>query len=403
MYDFDALVAEVLRNKPEISRDSLMERVQEKKRTVGSGYLTDQGALFLIAGELGVKLQHMVTADLTLKDLHIGANDITVVARVLAIYPVSEFKKKDGSGVGRYRRVNLFDRNGVGRLTIWEDNEEAIKLSGVTVDAPVRVVSAYVKQGLDGKPNLNLGKRGRIEAITDPDILSKLVPLTGLSKQVDQVQEGEVVLAVEGQSVTDSRRSTFVRRDDNSNGSLTQFELKGPGDKTTRVVVWDGVDLPEVKSGSRVRVTNLRQKKGRQGESELHGDSASVIQRLQGPAEQVKGVEAERASILVKVAEVAKRPTAGSVDLEVMALSKGSVREVNLKDGSTSKKGEVVLGDDTGEITAVAWGEESKMIGEIQVGEKLRVRGAAIQVSKMGAETLELGRSSRVERLRGRE
>jgi hypothetical protein len=174
MYDFDALVTEVLRSKPEINRDSLMELVREKKQTVGSGYLTDQGALFLIAGELGVKLQHMITADLTLKDLHIGANDITVVARILAIYPVAEFKKKDGSGVGRYRRVNLFDRNGIGRLTIWEDNEEAIKLSGIAVDAPVRVVSAYVKQGLDGKANLNLGKRGRIETLADPSIVSKL-------------------------------------------------------------------------------------------------------------------------------------------------------------------------------------------------------------------------------------
>jgi len=35
MYDFDALVTEVIRNKPEITRDSLMELVQEKKRTVG--------------------------------------------------------------------------------------------------------------------------------------------------------------------------------------------------------------------------------------------------------------------------------------------------------------------------------------------------------------------------------
>jgi ssDNA-binding replication factor A large subunit len=402
MYDFDALVTEVLRNKPEISRDSLMELVQEKKRTVGSGYLTDQGALFLIAGELGVKLQHMITADLTLKDLHIGANDITVVARILAIYPVAEFKKKDGSGVGRYRRVNLFDRNGVGRLTIWEDNEEAIKLSGLAVDAPVRVVSAYVKQGLDGKANLNLGKRGRIEAVTDASISSKLAQLSTLSKQVDQVQEGEVVLAVDGLTVTDSRRSTFVRRDDGSNGSLTQFELKGPGDKTTRVCVWDGVDLPEVKSGGKVRVTNLRQKKGRQGEPELHGDSATVISSLGDAGEQRKGVEPVHVPRLVKVAEVAKHQAVGSVDLEVMALSKGSVREVNLKDGSTSKKGEVVLGDDTGEITAIAWDETSKIVGEIQVGEKLLVQGATVQVSKMGVETLELGRLSKVERLRGR-
>jgi hypothetical protein len=402
MYDFDALVAEVLRNKPEISRDSLMELVQEKKRTVGSGYLTDQGALFLIAGELGVKLQHMITSDLTLKDLHIGANDITVVARVLAIYPIAEFKKKDGSGVGRYRRVNLFDRNGIGRLTIWEDNEEAIKLSGIAVDTPVRVISAYVKQGLDGKPNLNLGKRGRIELIKDAAISSKLATLSALSKQADQVQEGESVLAVDGLAATDSRRSTFVRRDDGSNGSLTQFELRGSGEKTTRVVIWDGVDLPEVKSGSRVRVTNLRQKKGRQGEAELHGDSATVIQIIVD-GDRAKGPGAGNVPRLVKVADVIKHVVvSGNVDLEVMALSKGSVHDVNLKDGSTAKKGEVVLGDDTGEITAVAWDEASNAIGGIQAGEKLRVHGAAIQVSKMGAETLELSLSSKIERLSGR-
>jgi len=365
MYDFDALVTEVLRSRPDISRDSLMGLVQEKKRTVGSGYLTDQGALFLIAGELGVRLQHMITADLTLKDLHIGANDITVVARILAIYPIAEFKKKDGSGVGRYRRVNLFDRNGIGRLTIWEDNEEAIKLSGIAIDAPVRIISAYVKQGLDGKPNLNLGKRGRIETVADPAISSKLAPLSALSKQVDTVQEGEMVIAVDGVAATDSRRSNFVRRDDSSNGSLTQFELKGPGDKTTRVVIWDGVDLPEVKSGSKIRVTNLRQRKGRQGDAELHGDSATVIQTLGVEGDQGKGPEAAQVPRLVKVAEVAKHATAGRVDLEVMALSKGSVREVNIKDGSTAKKGEVVLGDDTGEITTVAWDDASKMIAEI--------------------------------------
>jgi ssDNA-binding replication factor A large subunit len=400
MYDFEALVTEVLRNKPEISRDSLMELIKEKKQTVGSGYLTDQGALFLIAGELGVRLQHMITADLTLKDLHIGANDITVVARILAIYPVAEFKKKDGSGVGRYRRVSLFDRNGIGRLTIWEDNEEALKLSGMAVDTPVRVISAYVKQGLDGKPNLNLGKKGKVEVITDADILSKLATLSEVSKQLEAVQEGEVVLAVEGLAMSESRRSTFVRRDDNSNGSLTQFELRGPSsDKNTRIVVWDAGELPAVKPGSRVRVTNLRHKKGRQGDTELHGDSGTMILPLGDERDQRDAPEARRVPQLVKVVEVTNRSATGSVNLEVMALSNGSVREVSLKDRSTAKKGEVVLGDDTGEITAISWDEASKIIGDIKAGETLRVHGATVQVSKMGVETLELTLSSRLERL----
>jgi ssDNA-binding replication factor A large subunit len=404
MYDYDALVTEVLRNKPEISRDALMELVREKKRTVGSGYLTDQGALFLIAGELGVQLQHMITADLTLKDLHIGANDITVVARVLAIYPISEFKKKDGSGVGRYRRVNLFDRNGVGRLTIWEDNEEALKLNGIEVDAPIRVVSAYVKQGLDGRPNLNLGKRGRIEVIADSSLASKMVSLSALSKQVDEVKEGESVFAVEGVVASDGRTSSFVRRDDGSNGTLTQFELKGRGDKATRVVIWDGNGLPEAKSGTLVRVTNLRHKKGRQGEVELHGDSASVIISVGRQGQGEEGAKHEQPGVKVKVNDITeKRITADTVDLEVMALSNGSVREVSLKDGSTMKKGEVVLGDDTGEITVVAWKDASSVIGEIQVGEKLSISGARIQTSKMGVETLELGGFSKVERVSARQ
>jgi ssDNA-binding replication factor A large subunit len=399
MYDFDALVSEVLRSKPEISRDALMEKVREKKRTVGSGYLTDQGALFLIAGELGVRLQHVVSADLTLKDLHIGANDITVVARVLAIYPIAEFKKKDGSGVGRYRRVNLFDSYGMGRLTIWEDNEEAIKLSGVAVGTPVRVVSAYVKPGLDGRPNLNLGKRGRIEVVSDTAVLSKLAPLSSISKPWGAAQDGETIAVVEGLATSDSRRSTFVRRDDNSNGSLTQFELMGRDDSRARIVIWDAGELPDVKSGDRVLVSNLRKRPGRQGEVELHGDNATVIQLLGGG--DVVGTS-ERELPVVKVAEVAERAGAGRVSLEVMALSNGSSREVSMKDRSTARKGEVVLGDDTGEITAVSWNEASKIIEGIKAGETLRVMGATVQVSKMGVPTLELGLSSKVERLPGR-
>jgi DNA/RNA endonuclease YhcR with UshA esterase domain len=117
-----------------------------------------------------------------------------------------------------------------------------------------------------------------------------------------------------------------------------------------------------------------------------------VIQLLEGDRQRAE------ASTPVKVADAAKH-VSGKVDLEVMALSKGSVREVSLKDGSVVKKGEVVLGDDTGEITFIAWDAASKIVGEIRVGEKLRVRGAVVQVSKMGVETLELRDSTKIERL----
>jgi ssDNA-binding replication factor A large subunit len=274
MYDFDSLMDEVLRNRPELTREEVMSMIEEKKQTVGAGFLTDQGALFLIAGELGVKLQHMTTTDLTLKDLYVGANDITIVARVLAIYPVAEYKKKD-EGVGRYRRLVLFDGNGTSKLTIWDDNPEAINLAGISVDTPVRVLNGYVRQGLDGKPNLNLGRKGKIEILKDEKLVSKMVPLSGLSKGLGQIAESQDFVAVEGLVLTGSRSSTFTRQD-GSNGSLTQFELGGPSTERMRVVIWNAVDV-EVKTGQRVVVTNLRLKKNMNGDRELHGDNGSVV------------------------------------------------------------------------------------------------------------------------------
>ena len=104
MYDFDVLLDEILRSRPEVDRSKIIEQIEEKKNSIGSGFLTDQGALFLIAGELGVPLRHLTSTDLTLKDLYVGANDITIVTRVLAVYPISEYKKKDG-GIRKIQKV----------------------------------------------------------------------------------------------------------------------------------------------------------------------------------------------------------------------------------------------------------------------------------------------------------
>src|ERR1017187_3444379 len=188
VYDFDTLLDEILTHRPELTRDQIIEQIQVKKRDVGAGFLTEQGALFLIAGELGVQLRHMTSTDLTLKDIYAGANDITIVARILAIYPISEFKKKDGN-VGRYRRLSLFDKSYVSRLTIWDDNEDAIKLEGMSVDMPVRISNGYVRPGLDGKPSLNLGQRGKIQVLSDENLISRLMPLSKLTRKVGEVEE----------------------------------------------------------------------------------------------------------------------------------------------------------------------------------------------------------------------
>lgn len=469
MYDFDTLVEEVLKQKPDLDRAKLANLIEDKKSVVGGGYLTNQGALFLVAGELGIELKGVESSDLTLKDLYIGANDITVVARVLAVYPVSTYAKKEG-GEGRYRRLNLFDKNGIARLTMWEDLEVVERL-GVGIDTPLRVVSAYVKPSLDGKPTLNLGKKGRLEVLKDESLTSKIPSISDFEKDISAITETDVV-AARGIIRSENKDSDFTRGD-GSRGTFTHFMLGSEsGSKQQRIVIWNGSDLPSLRTGERVRVTNLRVKQQTYGDPELHGDAGSRIDLIHSESEgtlllvvgsadvhdsteflvadakrtlfhlnlkdkaaefaqtvregdiievivnekyedviictkddSVKRVNTKSSllpslqSLFVKVKDA--EAASGPILLEVIALSKGSVQNVRLKDGSVVKKGELLVGDDTGEIKVAAWRESSEKLDGVQEGERLQIIGATIQRSRMNTPILQINRDSSVKRTKG--
>jgi len=465
MYDFETLIGELLQQKPELSRDEVLRRIEEKKRTVGAGYLTDQGALFLVAGELGVSLRKEdATSDMSIKDLYIGANDVTVVARVLAVYPVASYNKKDG-GTGKYQRLALFDGRSSVRLTVWEEGLEQLEKLGLNVDAPVRVADAYVKQGLDGKPTLNLGRRGKIQVLTDEKIIAKLQPISSAAQKLPILNKEEQFVALEGVVSSEPRYSEFVRSD-GSEGSLFQFGVARDGGKETRVVIWSPSAQPELKRGQKVKITNVRARRSNTGEFEIHGDAGSAV--VLGPAAEksvfrvaatsssqsakvILGVGKDRRARFIELGRGVKEPaqndivavvpdetTEGrlycrnpnSIEMvedgsfpgleelatklnevkeedaqimaEVIALSLGSVDDVRLRDGTTVKKGELMVGDDTGEMKLVAWRELSGRVSGIQPGERLRLVGVASKSTKMGAWVLQLSNFSVIERLRGR-
>jgi len=465
MYDFETLLGELLRQKPELSRDEVLRRIEDKKRTVGAGYLTDQGALFLVAGELGVTLRKEdVSADMTIRDLYIGANDVTVVARVLAVYPVATYNKKDG-GQGKYQRLALFDGMNSVRLTVWEEGLEQVEKLGLQVDAPVRVANAYVKQGLDGKPNLNLGKRGKIQALEDEKIIARLPSVSSVVQKLPSLTKEEQFVALEGVVGSEPRYSEFVRSD-GSEGSLFQFGVARDGGKETRVVIWTPSAQPELRRGQRVKITNVKARRSNNGEFEIHGDAGSAI-ILGAPAEKsvfrvaatsssqsakvVLGVGKDRKARFIELGKGVKEPaqndvvavipdettegrlycrSPGSIEVaedgsfpglgelatklnevkeedaqimaEVIALSHGSVDDVRLRDGTTVKKGELMVGDDTGEMKLVAWRDISGRVSGIQPGERLRLVGVASKSTRMGAWVLQLSNFSVIERLRGR-
>ncbi len=405
MYDFDGSLGEVLKGRPELDKDSLLRLIEEKKKAVGGGYLTDQGALFLIAGEFGIPLRNSASSDLTLNDLYMGANDITIVARVLAVYPISHYtKKKDGSS-GKYLRMNLFDDRNVTRLTIWDDNAEVASKLEVKVDTPVRVANGYVREGLDGRPNLNVGRRGKIEVIKDEDLASRLISISKLEKDVGEVGSNQSIPAIRGRLSSEVRKSNFTRND-GSAGAMTQFRISSEeGKRELRIVIWNDLVLPEMKIKQSIRVTNLRLKPQSSGEPELHGDNASTVEVITTNETDpilVAPTTGSKAPPTIGAPSTKVRDVKGQqtdIAIDVIALSKGMLQDVHLKDGTTVPKGEVTVGDETGEIRLVAWREFAAKLLKIEPGERLRISGLKHQITRMGVELLELTNASTIEKV----
>jgi hypothetical protein len=72
------IIKKILTSRPDLSENELQRIIQEKRDNSGD-FLTEEGATYMVANELGLDLSsgQVVTTDLKIKDLVIGANDVT--------------------------------------------------------------------------------------------------------------------------------------------------------------------------------------------------------------------------------------------------------------------------------------------------------------------------------------
>jgi replication factor A1 len=466
MHDFETLVGELLSSRPGLTREELMLRISTKKETVGAGYLTDQGALFLVAGEMGVALQKNLSSEMPMRDLYIGANDVTTVARILAIYPTATYKKKDGAE-GRYRRMVLFDGRHTTRLTLWDEKTGEVERLKLGIDFPLRIQNGYVRQGLDGKPDLSLGKRGSLIVVSEAEVSTKLANLESITEKLAGIFEERQYPSVECVMDSEPRFSEFVRSD-GSSGSLFQFGVCDAGGRyRTRIVIWSPTEKPELKRGQKIVITSLKSRRSSNGGFEIHGDGGSLILpgaksepivlrivtiskglngrmivslektgrvrvvdageeiselaegvvvkvvpefemngrlvcKNEGAIEVVHGIEFPTMKSLATKLKDVKGESS-QIMVEVIALSHGTIDEIRLKDGSLVKKGDLMVGDDTSEMKVIGWRDQAEKLQGIQPGERLRISGASPKLAKTGGWELGLNPLAVIEKISGRD
>jgi ssDNA-binding replication factor A large subunit len=273
--EFELLLNKLLEQKPDLSRTQIEEMIQKKKEKIGAGYLTDQGALFLISSDLGVSLNEPLKVEMGLKDLYVGAKEITLATRVMNVYPVKQFSRKDGSQF-LLRTMTVYDGDSRAQVKLWDEKANLPEIDNLKPGDLVRIAKAYVKSDMKGNPIINVGSGSTIES---NNTQSNIPSLDAITDDVSNVKENQQNLVVSG--ILDGNvRTTEFTNFKGEPGKSIQIRLKGKDGTSIRAILWnkDEKTIPKIiTSGAKTRLIGVKTKTGQMG-LELHGDEGTVVE-----------------------------------------------------------------------------------------------------------------------------
>jgi len=292
--EYESLLDKLLEQKPELLRSDIEERIKQKKDKIGAGYLTDQGALFLIASDLGVSLSEPLKVEMSLKDLFVGAKEISLESRVLSLAPAKQYTRKDGSPF-LLRTMTVYDNDSTASVKLWDEKASLPEIEELKPGDLIKIIKAYVKSDLNGKPTINIGSNSHIEPSHNQ---SDIPSIDDITVDISKVKEGDVDLAVSGKidGMISSMEFTNSR---GQPGKALRLRLKGDDGNSIRVVLWgkDESSVPKIISpDAKVRLLGIRTKPGNQG-LEIHGNESTVV--------EIEGKQ-EAEPILFRIISIAK-------------------------------------------------------------------------------------------------
>jgi replication factor A1 len=437
--EFEELISKLLEKVPELSRSVIEERINEKKEKVGAGYLTDQGAIFLVAADLGVTLEQSQKAEVAIKDLYIGAKEVTLESRVLNISPTKQFTKKDGSSFS-LRTITVYDNNSTASVKLWDEKANLPGIEELKPGDLIKIIKAYVKSDLTGAPTINIGSGASIETSqSESDIASidsKIIDIGDTKEdQRDIIVSGTLGSAMSLLEFTNSKGQP---------SKALKFRLKGKNKNLINVVLWgkDESILPKViTQDAKVKLFGVRTKTGMQG-LEIHGNDATIID-VEGDTEiqpvivrllaiekdqsgNTTGLAIDKSKKLVRITDVANTigsfvkddilecmpskifgntmqidqnsfvrkiddkhvPTVAEIRTKIIEVSEGNDysveaivlkaperKDIQTKKGDNIQLSEMFVEDDSGQVWIKGWRQQADLMDNFTLGDIITILG----------------------------
>ncbi len=161
MNSFDYLVKE-LEAKSHMEKQEILGHIDNKYNEMES-LITKEGAVYLVAKELGINL--MGEYKMQIKDVALGMKNVGITGRIFKISKINEFQKSGRKG--RVSNVFLGDSTGIIRIPLWDDQVKLVEDGLVTVGDIVKIGNGFVRENMFGDKEISLGKYGSINHVQE--------------------------------------------------------------------------------------------------------------------------------------------------------------------------------------------------------------------------------------------
>ena len=169
-----------------------VRKLIDEKMTELSGLVSEDGAAYIVARELGLNLLVSTHRQLKVANLIPGLRSVDIVARVSKIFPPREFSKNGKAGV--VQNISLEDGTGRARLSLWNDETKLVSEGKIKEDDVVRIERGFTKQDNRGGAELRIGK-GEMKVVQEEIELPKAGEAAGFSQgrrtSINQLKDGD--------------------------------------------------------------------------------------------------------------------------------------------------------------------------------------------------------------------
>jgi ssDNA-binding replication factor A large subunit len=287
-----AIVREIIRRKPDLREDDVWGMIHRKMEEMGSSYLTEVGAGYLVASDLGIDLSSMPRQPLRIAELKPGLRRVDVTALFLCKGRELSFESRTGTGTGRAYEYRVFDAGTVVRLMVWGDPDFRKIMDTLKPGDAITITGAYTRLGRTGEIEIHVDEKGSLDLPHEQAPGSVLETITIDASEVGEDALGRGLI-VRGRISSDVQEREYTR--DSATRSLVFFTISGEKnpDARLRVVIWgkSADSIPGIGPGAIVRLVCFRARRGRDGSLELHGDAGSTVEVISGTPARARSDE----------------------------------------------------------------------------------------------------------------